>query len=126
MITQPKLSLRVRAATPLEAFAADLSGELLLPGHPEYDSARKIWNGMFDRRPAMIVRCADAADVSRALKFARGQGLQIAVRGGGHNSAGHAMVDDGLVIDLSHMKKITVNPLTLTALAEPGLTLGEF
>jgi FAD/FMN-containing dehydrogenase len=126
MLTQSKLTLRVRAATPLEAFAADLSGELLLPDHLEYNSARKIWNGMFDRHPALIVRCATPADVSRALKFARGQGLQVAVRGGGHNSAGYAMVDNGLVIDLSRMKRITVNPLTLTAVAEPGLTLGEF
>ena len=126
MITHSKLTLRVRAATPLEAFAAELRGELLLPGHPEYDGARKLWNGMFDRYPAMIVRCADAADVSKALLFARRAGLQVAVRGGGHNSAGYAMVDGGLVIDLSHMKKITVDPLMLTALAEPGLTLGEF
>jgi FAD/FMN-containing dehydrogenase len=126
MITQSKLRLRVRAATPLEAFAADLTGELLLPSHPDYNGARKLWNGFFDRYPAMIVRCADAADVSKALRFARGQGLQVAVRGGGHNSAGYAMVDGGLVIDLSHMKKISVDPLRLTALAEPGLTLGEF
>ncbi len=98
MITQSKRSLHLRAATPLEGFAADLSGELLLPGHPEYNDARKIWNGMFDRYPAMIVRCGDATDVSRALRFARGQGLQVAVRGGGHNSAGYAMVDGGLVL----------------------------
>jgi len=126
MITQSTLSLRVRAATPLEKFTADLSGALLLPGHPEYDGARKLWNGLIDRYPAMIVRCAHATDVSRALRFARAQGLQVAVRGGGHNAAGYAMVDGGLVIDLSHMKKITVDPLMLTALAEPGLTLGEF
>ena len=78
----------MRAATPLETFAADLSGALLLPGHPEYDGARKLWNGLIDRYPAMIARCADAADVSRALRFARAQGLQVAVRGGGHNAAG--------------------------------------
>lgn len=126
MLTQPKLNLRVRQATPLEQFAADLSGELVLPGHAEYDSARRLWNGVIDRHPAMIVRCAGATDVSKALRFARRQGLQVAVRGGGHGTAGYAMADGSLVIDLSHMKKITVNPLALTALAEPGLTLGEF
>src|SRR5690348_2473713 len=124
MRTQPKLSLRVREATPLEQFAAGLSGELLLPGHPEYDSARRVWNGVIDRYPAMIVRCMGAADVSKALRFARRQGLQVAVRGGGHGTAGYAMADGGLVIDLSCMKKIVVDPLALTALAEPGLTLG--
>jgi FAD/FMN-containing dehydrogenase len=126
MIAQSQLSLHQRAATPLQVFASGLSGDLLLPGHPEYDDARRLWNGLIDRYPAMIVRCAEVADVSKALRFARGQGLQVAVRGGGHNAAGYAMVDAGLVIDLSHMKKITVDPLMLTALAEPGLTLGEF
>jgi FAD/FMN-containing dehydrogenase len=125
MIAQSKLSLRVREATALEAFAAGLGGELLLRGRPEYDEARKLWNGLIDRYPAMIVRAAGAMDVAKAIRFARGQGLQVAVRGG-RNSAGYAMVDNGMVIDLSRMKKITIDRLGLTALAEPGLTLGEF
>jgi FAD/FMN-containing dehydrogenase len=126
MLTQPKLNLRLRERTPLETFADGLGGELILPDHAEYDSARRIWNGLIDKRPAMIVRCADAADVAAAVLFAREQGLQIAVRGGGHHSAGLALSDGGMVIDLSRMKHVTVDPHRLTALAEPGITLGEF
>jgi FAD/FMN-containing dehydrogenase len=126
MITQPKLNLRVRQVTPLEAFAAGLRGQLILPSHPDYEHARRIWNGLVDKRPALIVRCADTADVASAVKFARRHGLQVAVRGGGHNVAGLALCDGGMVIDLSHMKGIKVDTLKLTALAEPGLTLGEF
>jgi FAD/FMN-containing dehydrogenase len=126
MITQPKLKLRVRNLTRLDSFQSSLSGELILPGHPEYDSARRIWNGVFDKYPAMIIRCANAADVASAVSFARTAGLTVAVRGGGHNSAGYAVCDGGMVIDLSGMKGITVDPRKLTARVEPGLTLGEF
>ncbi|HJZ47316.1 MAG TPA: FAD-dependent oxidoreductase, partial [Roseiflexaceae bacterium] len=126
MITKPKLDLRLRKASALDVLTTDLGGEMIVPGHPEYDSARKLWNGSIDRYPALIVRCVDAAGVAKALNFARRAGLQVAVRGGGHNSAGYAMVDGGMVIDLSRMKKITVDPLNLTALMQPGLTLGEF
>lgn len=104
---------------------ATLRGEAIVPGDPGYDDARAIWNGAFDRHPAVIVRCADAADVQRAIAFARTEGLPIAVRGGGHNMAGSSMVDDGLVIDLSGMKGITVDPEARVARAEPGLLLGD-
>src|SRR5262245_52210042 len=126
MTTQSKLSLRVREAPRLVVSASRIGGEILLPGDPAYDRARKLWNGMIDRYPAMIVRCATAADVSSALDFARRAGLQVAVRAGGHNAAGYAMVDGGMVIDLSRMKRITIDPLHLTARMEPGATLGEF
>ncbi|HEU5098344.1 MAG TPA: FAD-binding oxidoreductase [Roseiflexaceae bacterium] len=126
MITKSKLSMQLREAPRLVASASNIGGEILLPGHPEYDSARKLWNGLIDRYPALIVRAFSAADVASALSFARRAGLELAVRGGGHNSAGYAMVDGGMVIDLSRMKKIAVDPLGLTARMEPGVTLGEF
>jgi FAD/FMN-containing dehydrogenase len=108
------------------ASASNIGGEILLPGQPEYDSARKLWNGLIDRYPALIVRAFSAADVASALSFARRAGLEVAVRAGGHNSAGYALVDGGMVIDLSRMKQIAVDPLQLTARMEPGVTLGEF
>src|SRR6266849_8471597 len=91
------------------AFKAGLRGQLLRPGDDNYDGARKIWNGMFDRRPALIARCAGTADVMSAVNFARDNGLQVAVRGGGHSIPGHSVCDGGLVIDLSSMKAIRVD-----------------
>jgi FAD/FMN-containing dehydrogenase len=85
-------------------FASQLRGELIRPGDAAYDSARQVWNGMIDRRPALIARCTSAEDVIAAVNFARTQRLLVAVRGGGHQVAGHATCDDGLVIDLSPMK----------------------
>jgi len=126
MTTKSKLNLQLRESPRLVASASNIGGEILLPGHPEYDSARKLWNSRIDRYPALIVRAFSAADVASALNFARRAGLAVAVRAGGHNSAGYAMVDGGMVIDLSHMKRITVDPLGLTARMEPGVTLGEF
>ncbi|HEX6534605.1 MAG TPA: FAD-binding oxidoreductase [Gemmatimonadaceae bacterium] len=110
----------------VDAFAASLRGQLLDPGAPGYDEARTIWNGMIDRRPALIARCAGAADVVRAVRFARDHGLLLAVRGGGHNIAGSAVCDGGLMIDLTPMKGVRVNPVARTATVEPGVTLGEF
>ena len=101
-------------------------GKVILPEQPEYDSARKIWNGMIDRYPAVIVRCSDASDVVEAIRFARSHDLVISVRGGGHGFPGYATVDDGIVIDLSFMKDILVDPQRQTALVSAGLTLGEF
>jgi len=101
-------------------------GEVLGPSDEAYDDVRKIWNGMIDRRPAVIARCVGAADVVAAVRFAREKDLVISVRGGGHNVSGNAVCDDGLMIDLSLMKGIRVDPSRRTASAQPGLTLKEF
>jgi FAD/FMN-containing dehydrogenase len=106
----------------IEQFAASLRGHLLRPGTHDYDRARRIWNAMIDRNPALIVRCAGAADVVRSVNFARYHGLQLSVRGGGHNVSGNAVCDGGLMIDLSSMKGIRVEPARLTARAEAGCT----
>lgn len=110
----------------LNNFRAGLRGELILPDNDRYDEARSIWNAMIDKYPAMIVRCAGVSDVIASVKFARTNNVQIAVRGGGHNIAGSALCDGGLVIDLSAMKSIRVDPASQTARAEPGLTWAEF
>ncbi|HLG51439.1 MAG TPA: FAD-binding oxidoreductase [Chloroflexota bacterium] len=109
----------------LEELRSHLRGQLIRPGDPTYDAARKIWNGMIDRFPSLIVRCADAADVAQAVQFAQSNGQRVAVRGGGHSAAGLAICDGGMVIDLSQMKKIEIDPVARTARAQPGLTLGE-
>lgn len=110
----------------LDGLRAGLRGTMCLPGEPGYDDARTIWNAMIDRRPAVIVRAAGAADVIRAVGFARDHDLLLAVRGGGHNIAGHAVCDGGLMLDLSPMKSVRVDPDALTARVEPGVTLAEF
>jgi hypothetical protein len=109
-----------------EKLKAGLRGELLRPGDAGYDDARKIWNGMIDKRPALIARCAGVADVIHSVNFAHANNLLVAVRGGGHNIAGNAICDGGLVIDLSHMKSVRVDPARRTARAEPGVTWREF
>jgi FAD/FMN-containing dehydrogenase len=101
-------------------------GQLLLPGDAGFDEARSIWNAMIDRHPAMILRCAGVADVRRGVAFARDNDLPLAVRGGGHNIAGTALCDDGLVIDLSPMKSVQIDPAARRAYVEPGATLGDF
>jgi len=110
----------------IEELKAATRGKVLLPGDSGFDEARRIWNAMIDRRPAMIVRCAGVADVRRAVAFARDNDLLLAVRGGGHNIAGSAVCDDGLVIDLSPMKSVRVDAATRRAYVEPGATLGDF
>ncbi|MFW5943553.1 MAG: FAD-binding oxidoreductase, partial [Chloroflexota bacterium] len=100
-------------------------GDVLRPGDDAYDEARAIWNGMIDKRPAAIVRCRNTADVVAAVNLAREHDLLVSVRGGGHNVAGHALCDDGLMIDLSQMKSVHVDPQAQTARAEPGATLGD-
>jgi FAD/FMN-containing dehydrogenase len=101
------------------------TGELIAPGDAGYDDARKVWNGAIDRRPALIARCREPADVAAALKLARARELPIAVRGGGHGVGGTAVCDDGLVIDLSPMKGIAVDPDAHTARAQGGVLWGE-
>jgi FAD/FMN-containing dehydrogenase len=102
-----------------------LRGELVLPGDDAYDEARSVWNGIIDRRPALIARCTGTRDVIAAIGFARSEGLTVAVRGGGHNVAGNATCDGGLVIDLSPMKGVRVDPEARTVRAQGGLTWGE-
>ncbi|HET8755572.1 MAG TPA: FAD-dependent oxidoreductase, partial [Solirubrobacteraceae bacterium] len=101
------------------------TGELITPADAGYDAARKIWNGAIDRRPAVIARCRETADVAAALRLARERQLPLAVRGGGHGVAGSAVVDGGLVIDLSPMKAIAVDPEARTARAQGGVLWGE-
>jgi FAD/FMN-containing dehydrogenase/DNA-binding HxlR family transcriptional regulator len=101
-------------------------GWVLIPGDPGFDQARRVWNGAIDRRPAFIAGCAGPGDVAAALRFARQRDLSVSIRGGGHGVAGAAVCDDGLVIDLSPMKAISVNPATRTARAEAGLVWREF
>jgi FAD/FMN-containing dehydrogenase len=110
----------------LSQFRAMLRGPLLLPGEPGYDAARTIHNATIDRRPAMIARCVSAADVIACVRFARERDLLVSVRGGGHSIAGKAVCDGGLMIDLSGMKGIRVDPAQRTVRAEPGLLLAEF
>lgn len=102
-----------------------LRGTLIDRSHPDYDEARRLYNGMIDRRPLLIARCADVADVIAAVNFGREQGLRISVRGGGHNGAGLASVDDGLMIDLSAMKGVRVDPASRTVRVGPGCTSGD-
>ena len=109
----------------VQAFRSSLRGRLLVPGDDGYDAARRIWNGMIDRRPALIARCAGPADVVRCVDFARMHHLVLAVRGGGHNVAGNAVCDGGLMIDLSVMKSLHVDPARRTARADAGVTWGE-
>jgi FAD/FMN-containing dehydrogenase len=104
---------------------AALSDELIQPGDSAYDQARRVWNGMIDRRPAAIARCATVADVLTCVEFARTCGMTVAIRGGGHNIAGHAVCDAGLVIDLSPMKRIVVDAARRKVRAEGGVLWGE-
>ena len=98
---------------------------MLRPGEVGYDEARQVWNGLIDRRPALIARCATVADVVAAVNLARDTGLLVAVRGGGHNVAGYAVCHGGVMIDLSPMKAIAVDPASRTAVCQPGVTWGE-
>ena len=100
-------------------------GSLIVPGDDEFDEARKVWNGMIDRRPGLIAQCSGAADVIAAVNFARTHGLFVAVRGGGHSWPGHSVCDDGLVIDLSRMRGVRVDPVTQTVRAQGGALWGD-
>ena len=106
-------------------FAQGLRGPVIGRNHPEYEDARKLYNAMIDKRPLLIARCADVADVIAAVNFGRDNKLSIAIRGGGHNGPGLASVDDGLVIDLSTMKGVRVDPKNRTVRVGPGCTTGD-
>ncbi|HVL22897.1 MAG TPA: FAD-dependent oxidoreductase, partial [Thermomicrobiales bacterium] len=122
-ITLPTIALDQGA---VDEFTARLRGRLLRPGDNDYDAARRVWNAMVDKRPALIVQCAGAADVVAAVRFATEHDLLVSIRGGGHGVAGLAVCDDGLMIDLSRMKGIRVDPVAKTARAEAGVLWGEF
>src|SRR5215207_3910383 len=109
--------------TVVERFGGGLRGEVLRPDGTAYDEARKVWNGLIDNHPALIARCAGVGDVIDSVNFARENELLVAVRGGGHNVAGNAVCDGGLVIDLSLMKGVRVDPEGRTVRAESGATL---
>lgn len=112
-------------AAKLHQLKKNVKGQVLLPDDELYESARKIWNAMIDKRPAVIVRCAHTSDVVESIHFAKHAGFPLAVRSGGHNIAGSALCNDGVVIDLSQMKAATVNPSARRVTIEGGATLGD-
>jgi FAD/FMN-containing dehydrogenase len=114
------------SADAVDGLRGQLRGSLLTSADPGYDAARTIWNAMIDKRPGLIVRCAGAADVIHAVRFAAQHSALIAVKGAGHNIAGSAVCDGGLMLDLSPMKSVHVDPWNRTARVEPGVTLAEF
>ena len=109
----------------LKDLSVAMTGSVQRPGDPEYDQARTIWNAMIDRKPAVIARCLTSDDVVAAVKFAAEHELLVSVRGGGHNVAGNAVCDDGLMIDLSLMNSVAVDPVAKTVVAGGGCTLGN-
>ena len=112
--------------TAVEDFKSSLRGSLLRTGDEGYDEARKVWNGMIDKRPAAIAQCSGMADVINSVDFARANNLLVSVRGGGHNIPGSSVCDGGIMIDLAGMKSVRVDPASRTARAEPGVNWAEF
>jgi FAD/FMN-containing dehydrogenase len=110
----------------VDSLAAQVSGGLLTPRHAEYEQARKVWNATVDRRPALIARCLDTADVQAAVRFAATHRMLVSVRGGGHHIAGNAVADKGLMIDLSGMKAVSIDAAKRTARVAPGALLADF
>ncbi len=110
----------------VDALKRSFRGDLLQSGDAGYDEARSIWNAMIDKRPSLIARCKSTGDIVEAVRFAKAHDLLVAVRGGGHNIAGNASCEGGMVIDLSAMRAVAVDPQARTATAEPGVTLAEF
>lgn len=126
----PKTQLQNRSGATIDPgkideFARSLAGRLIRPADPDYDAARRIWNAAIDKHPGLIVRCRGAADVAEAVKFAAANDLLVAVRGGGHNVAGRALCDNGLVIDLSDMQGVVVDPEARIVRVQGGATLGD-
>ena len=122
-LTGDRITLDVAS---LEKLKTSLRGALLVPGDEGYDKSRTVWNAMIDRKPALVVRCAGVADIRQAVTFAHTHRLLTAVKGGGHNIAGNAVCDGGLLIDLSTMRTVAIDPLAAVAHVEPGATLGDF
>jgi FAD/FMN-containing dehydrogenase len=115
-----------RLATAIDALRAQFAGTLVGPDDADYDTARRVWNAMIDKRPAVIARCTTVDDVAAAVAFGRDHALPVAVRGAGHSAAGKGTCDDGIVIDLSPMQDVTVDPARRTARAHGGVTWGAF
>ena len=109
-----------------EELRGTIKGSVLVPDDPGYEEARQVWNAMIDRRPAVIVQCAQADDVPPVIGFARKNGLQLSIRGGGHHIAGNALCDNGVMIDFSRMKNVRVDAGKKRAYVEPGATLANF
>ena len=107
----------------IHGLRATCRGEVITPGDDAYDGARRVWNTRFDRRPAVIVRPADTADVAAAVRWAAAADLGIGIRGGGHSAAGHSSVEGALLIDLSSLRRVTVDPVARTADADGGCQL---
>ena len=109
----------------LQQFAGGLGGTLVTRSSPDYEEVRAVWNAMIETRPALIARCADGGDVQSCVRFAGANDLLFSIRGAGHNIAGSALVEDGLTIDLSGMRNVDVDTESLTAVIQPGATLGD-
>ena len=124
--SNPQASSGADLEEAIAALRARLRGALIQPDVDDYDGARLIWNGMFDKKPALIARCGGTADVIDAVNFARENGMLAAVRGGGHNSAGSGSCDGGILIDLSGMNAVHVDPKTRRARVQGGATWGDF
>ena len=124
--SDPRASSEADLEEAIAALRASLAGELIQPGDDGYDRARLIWNGMFDKKPALIAQCSGTADVIDAVNFARENGILMAVRSGGHNSAGSGSCDGGILIDLSGMIAVHVDPKSRRARVQGGATWGDF
>ena len=118
--------MATRPNTNIDNLQSKVKGAVLVPGDPHYEDARRIWNAMVNRRPAVIVRCAEAGDVPPAIEFARKNDLEISIRGGGHNIGGYAVCEGGLMIDMSGMRGVRVDAGTRRAYVQPGATLADF
>jgi len=118
--------MKIQSNEKIKNLKDKVKGEIVLPGDPNYNEVREIWNAMIDRRPAVIIQCAEADDVPHAISYARDNGLEISVRGGGHNIAGSALCNNGVMIDFSKMTAVKVDAQKKRAYVEPGATLGDF
>src|SRR5262245_48318383 len=117
--------MTVTSSAHLDALGRTFRGDIIPPEHDGYDDARRVWNAMFDKRPAVVVRPTSVADVQAAIRFGRERDLEIAVRGGGHSAVGHSTSDGGLVIDLGRMGGVTVDPQRRLATCGGGALLGN-
>jgi FAD/FMN-containing dehydrogenase len=118
--------MKIQSNEKIETLKNKVKGQIVLPDDPNYNEVREIWNAMIDRRPAVIVQCAEADDVLHAISYARENDLEISIRGGGHNIAGSALCDNGVLIDFSNMTTVRVDAQKRRAYVEPGATLGDF